>query len=124
MRGSRTAAALALALTAAAAAQERAPEELLGRWPPTARGGLDDARIAAGIREALQAATEAASRLAGAHDGYNGNPAIRIALPERLGPVARGARAVGQGADVDRFVRAMNRAAERAGAGRPAARGA
>ena len=107
--------ALVLALTASGSvAQERAPEELLGRWPSAAGGTLDDVRIAAGIREALHAASEAASRLAGAHDGYNGNPAIRIALPERLNSVARGARAVGQGHDVDRFVRSMNRAAERA----------
>lgn len=108
---------LAAALLLAAgvvAAQEQGPGGLLGRWPPPARGALDDGRIDAGLRQALEVAADAATSAAGRRDGYHGNPAIRIQLPEPLKAVARGARAVGQGEEVDAFVLAMNRAAEAA----------
>jgi hypothetical protein len=100
-------------------AQERAPEGLLGPWPVASPGALDDARIEAALREALTVAADLASALAGRHDGYHGNAAIRIALPDTLRAMARGARAVGQGDEIDAFVLAMNRAAEAAA---PAAR--
>lgn len=112
MRG-LLAAALLLA-AGAAAAQEQGPGGLLGRWPPAARGALDDSRIEAGLRQALEVAADTAIHLAGRHDGYQGNPAIRIPLPEPLKAVARGARAVGQGEEIDAFVLALNRAAEAA----------
>jgi len=106
------AAAALLLAAAAAAAQERGPERLLGRWPAAPQGALDESRIAAGLREALEVATGTAGSLAGRPDGYHGNVAIRIVLPERLKAIARGARAVGQGEDIDAFVLSMNRAAE------------
>lgn len=108
----RALAAAVLLVAAAAGAQERSPDRLLGPWPAPAERALDDGRAAAGLREALEVATDAASRTAGRRDGYHGNAAIRVELPERLKAIARGARAVGQGEDIDAFVVAMNRAAE------------
>ena len=47
-------------------------------------------------------------------DGYFGNAAIKILMPEKLQSVEKGLRALGQGAKIDEFVLSMNRAAEKA----------
>jgi hypothetical protein len=59
-------------------------------------------------------ATANAVRLTGRTDGYFGNQAIKILMPEQLRALERGLRAVGYGAQVDELVLGMNRAAERA----------
>ena len=76
--------------------------------------GLGDAKIADGLKEALQVGTEKAVGLTGQTDGYFGNTLIKILMPERMRTVERGLRALGQGERVDEFVLSMNRAAERA----------
>lgn len=75
---------------------------------------LSEGKIASGLKEALQVGTDNAVRSTGQPDGYFGNPAIKILMPEKLRTLEKGLRAVGYGPAVDEFVLSMNRAAERA----------
>ena len=76
--------------------------------------GLSDAKIGAGLKEALQVATEKTVGLTGKTDGYFANQAIKILMPEKLRNFESGLRAVGYGGQIDELVLGMNRAAERA----------
>lgn len=76
--------------------------------------GLSDAKIGAGLKEALQVATEKTVSLTGKTDGYFANQAIKILMPEKLRSFESGLRAVGYGGQIDELVLSMNRAAERA----------
>jgi len=75
---------------------------------------LGDAKIGAGLKEALKVGTENAVGITGKTDGYFMNQAIKILMPEKLRSMEQGLRAVGYGAKLDEFVLSMNRAAERA----------
>ncbi len=77
-------------------------------------GGLSDAKVGAGLREALKIGTENAVTLTGRTDGYFRNSAIKILMPEKLQTLEKGLRLVGYGPQLDEFVLSMNRAAERA----------
>jgi hypothetical protein len=67
-----------------------------------------------GLREALRIGTgRAVERLAGV-DGYRGSGDVRIDVPDKLEPVAKALRALGEDRLVDEFVTSMNRAAEAA----------
>jgi hypothetical protein len=77
-------------------------------------GGLSDAKIGSGLKEALKIGTENAIRFTGKLDGYFRNQAIKILMPEKLQTMEKTLRAVGLGPQVDEFVLSMNRAAERA----------
>lgn len=80
----------------------------------SAGAGLSDAKIGAGLKEALQVATEKTVGLTGKSDGYFANQAIKILMPEKLRNFESGLRAVGYGGQIDELVLGMNRAAERA----------
>lgn len=80
----------------------------------SAGAGLSDAKIGAGLKEALQVATEKTVSLTGKTDGYFSNQVIKILMPERLRSFESGLRAVGYGGQIDELVLGMNRAAERA----------
>jgi hypothetical protein len=75
---------------------------------------LSNGDIVAGLKDALQVGTVNTVDLTGKVDGYFSNAAIKILLPEKMRNVETGLRALGQGAKVDEFVLAMNRAAEQA----------
>jgi hypothetical protein len=77
-------------------------------------GGLSDAKIGSGLKEALQVGTENTVHLTGKTDGYFANQAIRILMPERMRTFESALRGVGYGPQIDEFVLSMNRAAERA----------
>jgi hypothetical protein len=77
-------------------------------------GGLSEAKIASGLKDALKVGTENTVNLTGRLDGYFANEAIKILMPPKLHSVEQGLRAVGYGPQVDEFVLSMNRAAERA----------
>jgi hypothetical protein len=79
-------------------------------------GGPDDATVVAGLKEALRVGTESAVGRTSQPDGFLGNAAIRIPLPDSLETMAGGLRAIGFGGQVDELEVAMNRAAERAAA--------
>lgn len=76
--------------------------------------GLSDARVASGLKEALQVGTQNTVSLTGRPDGYFKNAAIKILMPSQLQPVEKGLRTLGYGPQVDELVLSMNRAAERA----------
>jgi hypothetical protein len=78
------------------------------------QGGLTDAKVASGLKEALQIGTQNAVNLTGKTDGYFQNQAIKILMPEKLRSLETGLRAIGYGPKLDEFVLSMNRAAERA----------
>jgi len=80
---------------------------------------LPDAKLSSGLKEALQVGTSNAVKSVGRVDGYFGNAAIKILMPEKMRTLEKGLRAVGYGPQVDEFVLSMNRAAEKAA---PAAR--
>jgi hypothetical protein len=77
-------------------------------------GALDEATVAAGLKEALEIGTERATASTSKFDGFYGNALIRIALPQQYDGVANTLRKLGMGSYVDDFERSMNRAAERA----------
>jgi len=77
-------------------------------------GALSEAKVGAGLKEALEVATENSVSITGRPDGYFANQAIKILMPEKLRTVEKGLRAVGYGPQVDELVLSMNRAAERA----------
>ena len=78
------------------------------------QGGLTDAKIGSGLKEALKVGTENTVNLTGRPDGYFMNQAIKILMPPKLQTLEKGLRAVGYGPQVDEFILSMNRAAERA----------
>ena len=71
-------------------------------------------KVDAGLKQALQVATEKSVSLTGRPNGYFSNQAIKILMPEKLQTVESGLRMVGYGPQVDEFVLSMNRAAEQA----------
>ena len=78
------------------------------------KGGLSNAEIIQGLKEALQVGTENAVKLVSKPDGYYQTPDIKIPLPESVQKVEKILRATGYGEKVDSFELSMNRAAERA----------
>jgi len=80
-------------------------------------GGLSDAKIGSGLKEALRVGTETTVSLTGKTDGYFANQAIKILMPSQLQTAEKGLRLVGYGPQLDEFVLSMNRAAEAAAPG-------
>ena len=76
--------------------------------------GITDSKASAGLKEALEVATEKAVNLTGRTNGYFGDAAIKILMPAKLQSMEQGLRAVGYGPQIDEFVLSMNRAAEQA----------
>ena len=76
--------------------------------------GVTDSKASAGLKEALEVATEKAASLTGRPNGYFGDAAIKILMPAKLQTMQEGLRAVGYGPQIDEFVLSMNRAAEQA----------
>lgn len=77
-------------------------------------GGLDDATIASGLKEALATGTSRAVTSVSRQDGYFSNPLVKILLPEKLRSAADLLGKFGYQREVDDFVLSMNRAAEKA----------
>jgi len=75
---------------------------------------LDEDTIVSGLKQALSIGTEKAFRTVSQVDGYLGNEAIKILMPEKIQKVADVLGKVGYQQQVDNFIASMNRAAERA----------
>ena len=73
-----------------------------------------DAKVASGLKEALSVGASKAVQLTGVKDGFYGNRAIKILMPEKLRTLEKGLRMMGQGKQIDEFELSMNRAAESA----------
>lgn len=78
------------------------------------RSELSERQIIDGLKEALHVATAHAANFAGQKDGFFGNPAIKIPMPEQLETIEKLLRKTGHEEIVDEFVLSMNRAAEQA----------
>lgn len=76
--------------------------------------GLSELDASAGLRAALERGARAAVSQLGKPDGFLGNAALRIPLPDSLKGPAKLLRATGQGRRVDELETAINRAAEAA----------
>ena len=71
-------------------------------------------QVASGLKEALSVGTSNAVKLTGTENGYWENQAIKIVMPDKLKPLEKGLRMMGQGKQIDDFELSMNRAAESA----------
>lgn len=80
-------------------------------------GGLSNADIVAGLKQALTIGTQNSTNQLSAVDGFFKNAAIKILLPEEAQKVESTLRSVGMGSLVDKAVLSMNRAAEDAAKG-------
>src|SRR5512135_2110311 len=74
----------------------------------------DDKTTASGLKEALDIGTKKAVKEVSKTDGYFGNEAIKILLPEKIRKAGDLLSTVGYKKEVDDFVLSMNRAAEKA----------
>lgn len=77
-------------------------------------GELTDARVAAGLKEALRKGIDTTVSTLGKTDGYLGNNLIKLQLPDVVRKAEGLLRTVGFGPQIDEFVLSMNRAAEKA----------
>lgn len=76
--------------------------------------GLDDSTIASGLKEALAVGTKNAVDLVSTVNGYYGNDAIKILLPDKIEKAAELAGKLGYQKQVDELIQSMNHAAEKA----------
>ncbi|MCB5272338.1 MAG: DUF4197 domain-containing protein [Candidatus Cloacimonetes bacterium] len=82
--------------------------------PSVAGSSQDSNTIASGLKEALSVGTTNAVGLLSKKDGYFGNEAVKILLPENIRKVGDVLRMAGYQKEVDAFIFSMNRAAEKA----------
>ncbi len=76
--------------------------------------GPDEATKVKGLKEALSIGTDNAVKYVSRTDGYFGNPAIKIPVPDEMKSVARTLSRMGLQKQVDEFTVSMNRGAEKA----------
>lgn len=75
-------------------------------------GSLNTDDIAAGLKEALSIGAESAGKNLSSLNGYFGNAAIKILMPDEAKKAEEKLRAIGLGKQVDEAILSMNRAAE------------
>jgi hypothetical protein len=81
---------------------------------PASEQGPDSNTLISGLKEALSIGTENAVKSVSKVDGYLGNKAIKILLPEKIQKAADILSKLGYEDKVDEFILSMNRAAEKA----------
>lgn len=106
--------ALGLAAAGCAGIDAGVLDELLRQAGAGAARPLDEPTITAGLREALEVATDRTVAATSRENGFFGNARIKIPLPDEFERAASGLRTVGLGRKVDELELTMNRAAERA----------
>lgn len=85
--------------------------------PSNSGSGLSNDDIISGLKEALRVGTDSSSKKLGSVDGFFGDAAIKILMPEEAKKVESSLRKVGMVSLVDKAVLSMNRAAEDAAKG-------
>jgi hypothetical protein len=83
----------------------------------TGAGGLSNADIVAGLKEALSVGTQRGANKLSSVDGFFKDAAVKILMPEEAKKVESTLRSVGMGGMVDKAILSMNRAAEDAAKG-------
>jgi hypothetical protein len=81
---------------------------------PSAGGGLSQGEIGSGLKDALRVASQRVVGRVGREDGYNGDPAVRIPLPDPLQKIQGPLKSMGASGMLDDLQLRMNRAAEQA----------
>ena len=90
-------------------------DDMLNKIPSlSSKQELDDSTVISGLKEALSIGTDKAVKEVSKTDGYFGNNAIKILMPEKIQKVADILSKVGYQKEVDDFILSMNRAAEKA----------
>ena len=90
------------------------PDNLLKGIGGSTKRGPDESTTASGLKEALSIGTGNAVKSVSRTNGYFGNQAIKILMPEKIQKVANVLGKIGYQKQVDEFVLSMNRAAEKA----------
>jgi hypothetical protein len=75
-------------------------------------GGLSNAEIVSGLKEALRVGTDTSAKRLSLLNGFFGDDIIRISMPPEAQKVEKTLRDVGFGSTVDKAILSMNRAAE------------
>ncbi len=83
----------------------------------SSKGGLSNDDIISGLKEALRVGTDSSAKKLSTMDGFFGDAAIKILMPQEAQDVEKTLRSVGMGKMVDKAVLSMNRAAEDAASG-------
>lgn len=89
-------------------------EDVIKGFGSQQKGGPDESTTSSGLKEALSISTEKAVNNVSRMDGYFGNQAIKILMPDNIRKVADVLGKMGYQKEVDDFVLSMNRAAEKA----------
>jgi hypothetical protein len=84
---------------------------------PASGTNLSNDDIISGLKDALRVGTDSSSKKLSKLDGFFGDAAIKILMPEEAKKVERTLRNFGMGSMVDKAVLSMNRAAEDAASG-------
>lgn len=87
-------------------------KETLNTTPKTTSGS--SGKVDLGLKEALNVGFKNTITYLGKKDGYFGNAAVKILLPEKIRKLEPGLRGIGYGPQIDEFTLSMNRAAEKA----------
>jgi len=83
----------------------------------TSGNGLSNDEIINGLKEALRIGTDSSARRLGKLDGFFGDAAIKVLMPEEAKKIESTLRSLGIGPVVDKAILSMNRAAEDAAGG-------
>ena len=75
---------------------------------------LTTTEVVAALKDSLSQGISKGVLIASARDGYYGNPRLKIEFPPEVSKVQETLRKIGFGRDVDRFVKQLNRGAEKA----------
>lgn len=78
----------------------------------TGKGNLSESDITAGLKDALRVGTQNATGKVSTVNGFFGNQLIKVLMPPEAKKIETALRAVGMGAQVDKAILSMNRAAE------------
>jgi hypothetical protein len=84
---------------------------------PTSGSNLTNDDIISGLKEALRVGADSSTKRLSKLDGFFGDAAIKILMPEEAKKVERTLRNFGMGSMVDKAILSMNRAAEDAASG-------
>ena len=83
-----------------------------GKTGGSNKGSLTDGEISSGLKEALQVGARNATSKVSSVNGFFGNQLIKVLMPPEAKKVESTLRAMGMGAQVDKAILSMNRAAE------------
>jgi len=84
---------------------------------PSSGSNLSNDDIISGLKEALRVGTDSSTKKLSKLDGFFGDAAIKILMPEEAKKVENTLRGFGMGSMVDKAILSMNRAAEDAASG-------